>query len=46
MEDYIVWDLKLWPLAVLTGDRINEGFFYKRMYGRFAGHKKMAAITR
>ena len=23
-------------LAVLTGDRNNEGFFYKKMYGRFA----------
>ena len=29
----------MWPLAVLTGDRIN-GFFYKEMYGRFAGPKK------
>ena len=26
------------PLAILTGDRIN-GFFYKEMYGRFAGPK-------
>ena len=25
-------------LAVLTGDRINEGFFFnKKMYGRLAG---------
>ena len=23
-------------LAVLTGDRINEFFFYKKMYDRFA----------
>ena len=22
-------------LAILTGDRINEGFFYKKMYGCF-----------
>ena len=22
-------------LAVLTGDRINKGFFYKKMYGPF-----------
>ena len=29
----------MWPLAVLTGDCIN-GFFYKEMYGRFAGPKK------
>ena len=28
----------MWPLAVLTGDRI-KGFFYKEMYGRFAGPK-------
>ena len=27
-------------LAVLTGDRINEGFFYKKMYGRFARRPK------
>ena len=28
-------------LAVLAGDRINEGFFfYKKMYGRFAGRPK------
>ena len=27
---------------VLTGDRINEGFFYKKMYGGFlpGGQKK------
>ena len=29
----------MWPLAVLTGDRIN-GFFYKEMYGCFAAPKK------
>ena len=29
----------MWPLAVLTGDRINGGF-YKEMYGRFGGRKK------
>ena len=29
------------------GDRINEGFFYKKMYGRFAGQpKKEDIITR
>ena len=28
-------------LAVLTGERINEGFFFhKKMYGRFAGRPK------
>ena len=31
----------MWPLAVLTGDRINGFFFlYKKMHGRFAGPKK------
>ena len=34
-------------LAVLMDDRINEGFFYKKMYGRFARRpKKVAVITR
>ena len=35
-------------LAVLTGDRINEGFFfYKKVCGRFAGRpKQVAVITR
>ena len=36
---YTVWDFKMWPLAVLTGDCIN-GFFYKETYGHFAGPKK------
>ena len=32
--------LKTWLLAVLTGNRINEGFlFFKKMYGLFAGPK-------
>ena len=35
-------------LAVLTGDRINEGFFfYKKVCSRFAGRpKQVAVITR
>ena len=33
----------MWPLAVLTGDRINV-FFYKDMYGRSPGRKKLAVI--
>ena len=39
----------LWAndLAVLTGDRINERFFHKKIYGRFAGRpKQVAVITR
>ena len=32
--------LKTWLLAILTGDRINEGFFYKKMYGLLASPKK------
>ena len=39
-KDSALWDLKLWPLAVLTGDRINEVFFYKKMYDRFAEPKR------
>ena len=35
----------MWSLAVLTGDRIN-GFFYKEMYGRFAGPKKKLAVIK
>ena len=30
----------MWLLAVLTGDRINGVFWYKKMHGRFAGPKK------
>ena len=30
----------MWPLAVLTGDRINGFFIRKCMYRRFAGLKK------
>ena len=37
-----MWDFKIWPLTVLTGDRIC-GFFYKKMYGRFAGQKKKSS---
>ena len=37
----------MWPLAALTGDRItcNEGYFYKKMHGRFARPKKVAVLT-
>ena len=39
----------MWPLAVLTGDRIN-GFFFlnQKKYGAavWRGRKKVAAITR
>ena len=37
-----MWDFKIWPLTVLTGDRLC-GFFYKKMYGRFAGQKKKSS---
>ena len=37
----------MWPLAVSTGDRINRVFFSnKEIYGRSAGPKKLAVITR
>ena len=29
----------MWPLAVLTADRINEGF-YKKICDRYPGKKK------
>ena len=37
----------MWPLAMLTGNRINEGY-YKIMYGSFANcqvKKKVAVMT-
>ena len=33
-------------LAVLTGDLINEGFFYKKMYARFARWPQKVAVRR
>ena len=37
----------MWPLAVLMGVPINRVFFSnKEIYGRFAGPKKLAVITR
>ena len=46
LKDCIVWDFTMWPLTVLTG------FYYKEIYGRFAGTKKsgrnneVAVLTR
>ena len=31
-------------LAALTGDCFNEGSFYKKMYGCFAGRAKKVAL--
>ena len=46
VKDSNAWDFEMWPLAVLTGDPIKEGFFYKKVYGRFAsGQNNVAAIT-
>ena len=36
----------MWLLAVVTGDHINRVFFYKKMYGCFAGLKKVVVIMR
>ena len=33
-------------MAVLTGDLINEGFFYKKMYARFARRPQKVAVRR
>ena len=47
VKDSNAWDFEMWPLAVLTGDPINEGFFfYKKVYGRVSsGQNNVAAIT-
>ena len=46
-KDSSVWDFEMWLLAILTGDRINDqGLFDKKMYGHFAGPKKVAIIMR
>ena len=34
----------MWPLAVLTGWPLT-GFYYKKMYGHFAGTKKSGRIN-
>ena len=44
IRDFTVWDFKMWPLAVLMGDRINGGFS-REMKGRFDGREKVAVIT-
>ena len=47
MRDSTVWDFKMWPMAVLTGNPINGRFFImKCMVDGFAGSKKLAVITR
>ena len=39
------WAKTIWPL--LTGDRINQGFFYKKMYGRVSGgNNEMTVLPR
>ena len=35
----------MWPLAMLMGNCINEGF-YKKMCGCFARSKKVAVMTK
>jgi len=35
MKDYTGWDFRMWPLAVVTV------FSYEKMYGRFAGTKRI-----
>ena len=31
VKDSNAWDFEMWPLAVLTGDPINEGFFIRKL---------------
>ena len=40
MSCRIVWDFEMWPLAVLTGDRISEGFFLYENVWPFCPAKK------
>ena len=45
--DSTVRDVNMWPLAVLTGDRINGGrFFLRKCMTVLLGRKKVAVITR
>ena len=34
-RDSTIWDFKMWPLAVVTGDRINEGFLCENVWPFF-----------
>ena len=38
--DFTVWDFKMWPLAVLMGDHINEGLLYKNVWPFHWAEKK------
>lgn len=38
--DSTVRGFKMWPLAVLTDDRINKGFFARKHTAAFLGWKK------
>ena len=34
IRDSIVWDFKMWPLAILTGDHVNGVFFIRKCIAR------------
>ena len=41
VEPRLIWSpMGQENLVILMGDRINEDFFYKKMYGRFARQPK------
>ena len=46
ISDDTVWDFKMWPLAVLTGDRANEGFFITKCMAVLPGEINVAVTTR
>ena len=46
IKDFTVSDFKTWSLAVLTGDRINEGYFIRKCMAVLPSRKKVAVITR
>ena len=39
IRDFTVWDFKMWPLAVLTGDCINGFFFIRKCMAVLLGQE-------
>ena len=45
-KDSTVWHFKMWALAALTGDCINDGFSYENVWPFCRAEKKVAEIKR
>lgn len=45
-KDSTVWHFKMWALAALTGDCINDGFSYENVRPFCQAEKKVAEIKR